>query len=110
MKTQLEAGNVHIKQDIRVKDALSPKNICFSEVKDLAEVTIRDLEVAKIVPNTILWLKLIGDACNISSLKLIAEDKNKDVIGMDLFNQVKKNMKLSELQKEFPAGLVIGIK
>ena len=65
LKSQLDSGNVHIKQEIMVKDQISPRNICFTQVENLTEVTIKDLKLGEIIPNSMLWLKLICDACNI---------------------------------------------
>jgi hypothetical protein len=75
----------------------------------LKQITINDLEVGKIQDNTILWVKTITYPCQIASVNLIVEDRNKDVLFFSFYNQIKTTS-YTNLEQIFPIGTEIGIK
>ena len=50
------------------------KAVVCTKIGDPNLLEIKDIEIGKIAENTIIWLKLIFEAVNISCVKLIVED------------------------------------
>ena len=94
------------------EDPVSMKNKCSDDIPDvdLEEVTIRELDAGHTDFDTILWAKTITPAYQIAGVMLVIEDKNQDVIQINLHNQVKMHTPFEELNKMIPIGTEIGIK
>ena len=94
------------------EDPVSMKNKCSDDVldADLEEVTIRELDPGDIYLDSILWAKTIAPAYQIAGVMLVVEDKNQDVIQINLHNQVRRHTSFEELNQMIPEGTKIGIK
>ena len=51
-------------------------NICNTNEEYLKPMTLSQMAIGKIEPNSIIWVKNISDACQINCVILVVEDEN----------------------------------
>jgi hypothetical protein len=73
-------------------------------------VTLQDLQPRVIQENTMITLKIVSYTTLTSGVKMFAEDKNKELIALKLYNQVPLENTFAEVQQVFEVGSTIVIK
>ena len=53
------------------------------------EVNIKDLYLEQITPETIIWVRIVSYSSKTASVNFIVQDKNKEDILLELYNQVE---------------------
>ena len=76
----------------------------------MKEIFIKDLKPKEVSKNSIIWLKTIVEPLIQNALSVIVEDKKGEVIQLAIYNQVPVETKYWDLKKQFPVGMMIGIK
>lgn len=73
-------------------------------------MTLQDLQPRVIQENTMITLKIVSYTTLTSGVKMFAEDKNKELIALKLYNQVPLENTFAEVQQVFEVGSTIVIK
>ena len=81
------------------EDPISKNNMCSTNVEDLKEVFLQQMQPGQIYTNSILWLTQVSDSLKFSSVRFVVKDNNNTFVNCYLYNMVTSDARMKQVQK-----------